>query len=117
MNDSPDTYQTPAGEPAELEIVSGPYDGKIIVIERSPCVIGRNTEDLTLALDWDRQVSHRHAEIRWRDGQWWICDLGSANGIEIGDKTLIRNQEASLPYETVIGIGHTDLILRQHENE
>lgn len=25
-------------------------------------------------------VSRRHAELRWRDGGWWVKDLGSSNG-------------------------------------
>ena len=102
-------------EPAIVEIVSGPYDGHMLLIDHVPCVIGRDADDLALALDRDRWVSRRHAELRWHDNQWWICDLKSANGIQIGTDTPVRDQEVKLPYETVVCIGHTDLLLHQQQ--
>lgn len=98
--------------PATLEIVSGPADGRCILLDHAPCVIGRDAGDLTLDLNRDRWVSRHHAEIRWHDDQWWICDLNSANGIQIGNDTPVRDQEVKLPYDIVVCIGHTDLLLR-----
>ncbi len=35
-------------------------------------------------------VSRHHAEIRWEDGQWWIQDLKSANGVFIDGRQIQR---------------------------
>jgi hypothetical protein len=41
-------------------------------------ILGRSAEnDVSLP---DDTVSARHASIAYRDGQWWLEDLGSANG-------------------------------------
>lgn len=47
-------------------------------IEGDPVVIGRSSQcEVTIA---DPFLSRRHARLTWRDGAWWIEDLGSHNG-------------------------------------
>lgn len=47
-------------------------------IEGDSVVIGRSSQcDVTIA---DPFLSRRHARLTWRDGAWWIEDLGSHNG-------------------------------------
>lgn len=35
-------------------------------------------------------VSRRHAEVLCEDGSWWVVDLGSSNGIYVGDQRFKR---------------------------
>jgi len=41
--------------------------------------IGR-TEECELRID-DTHISRRHAMVSFQQGQWWIQDLNSSNGI------------------------------------
>jgi len=56
--------------------------------------IGRS-EDCQLCIQ-DEFVSRVHAEIRVQDGEWWVRDLGSSNGVYIADQRVdrIRVQQA-----------------------
>ncbi len=70
--------------PAWLEVLAGEGDAD----ERPRHVplaavttIGRDP-DCGVHLD-DPRVSTRHARVRWRDGTWWIEDLGSTNGTRV----------------------------------
>lgn len=35
-------------------------------------------------------VSRRHAEVTFEDGAWWLCDLGSMNGLWLGEEKVDR---------------------------
>jgi pSer/pThr/pTyr-binding forkhead associated (FHA) protein len=37
-------------------------------------------------------VSGRHATLVYRDGRWWIEDLGSTNGTWVNDRKVVRSQ-------------------------
>lgn len=52
----------------------------------TPFQIGR-TEDNQLCVP-DGYVSRRHADVAFRDGQWQITDLGSANGIFVNGQRV-----------------------------
>lgn len=48
--------------------------------------IGRlSYNDIVIA---DSQISRQHAELRHVDGQWWIADLQSMNGIHLRDRRV-----------------------------
>ena len=49
----------------------------VSIVLRSPLVLGRECEGLTIP---DAQVSRRHLELRPHDGQIVVTDLGSTNG-------------------------------------
>jgi membrane-bound lytic murein transglycosylase D len=50
--------------------------------------IGR-LDDCDVYIDND-YVSRTHAEISFENGKWWVCDLGSSNGIYLGDQRVVR---------------------------
>ena len=70
-----------------VEVVGGPMDGHRARVETPWFTIGRDAaNDLSLAMD--PMVSSRHARIV-REGQhFWLEDLGSRNGVYIGDQKL-----------------------------
>ena len=51
-----------------------------------PCSLGRS-QTSTVFLN-DVSISRNHAQISYRDGAFWIEDLGSKNGTKIGSKRI-----------------------------
>ena len=66
--------------------------------------IGRE-ERWRITLD-DANVSRRHAEVRRQNGNWFIVDLGSTNGIEVNGK---RTDRAKLEHDDRILLGRTEV--------
>ncbi|HDS85709.1 MAG TPA: FHA domain-containing protein [Phycisphaerales bacterium] len=62
-------------------------------------VIGRGCEGVEMRIP-DNAISRRHAELSFRDGQWFIRDLGSSNGTFINE---LRVQHTT-------GLSHNDQI-------
>ena len=66
-----------AAPDAHLLVEEGPEPGKVFRLASSN-VLGRSAEnDVGLP---DDTVSAQHARIAFRNGQWWLEDLGSSNG-------------------------------------
>lgn len=91
--------------------LSGHDDGRVTPITDEIAVIGRCQDDLTLALPHDLWVSRRHAQLTYRDGGWWIKDLGSSNGTWLDAANRLVRGEESLALGAVFRVGHTDLML------
>ena len=74
--------------PLILTYMSGPEDGRSVVIpvERGDAIVtlGRLPE-CTIRIADDPDVSRQHARISCRNGEWWLEDMGSANGTFIGE--------------------------------
>lgn len=69
--------------------------------------IGRDPSNMLVLSD--RYVSQRHAVVTWRDGRWWLRDLGSTNGTKVGQMQV--RGEVALDYGDVVTIGSTRLKL------
>jgi MoxR-like ATPase len=83
---------------AKLIFQSGPLAGQDLALPPGAFVIGRNEDcDLVIA---SSAVSHRHAQLEPKNGQWVLTDLGSANG------TLVNGQAATQP----VPLHHGDTI-------
>ena len=74
----------------------------------APCTLGRSQSN-TVPLG-DASISRNHAQIFFRDGAFWIEDLGSKNG------TFLRGQKLEAPSELsdgdVIAVGPVVLKFR-----
>ena len=82
-----------AAAPAEVvappqESVSVAWDGRRLELMKSRTVIGRS-KDCAIQLA-DPNVSRRHAEIRREGEAYWLVDLDSTNGVEVGGKRVKR---------------------------
>jgi FhaA, N-terminal domain/FHA domain len=103
------TAAVSAGEAEELGLAREPrarltVNGKRYDLSRGATVLGRSREcDITLD---DANVSRRHAEIRRENGDWWIVDLGSTNGLEVNGKRVDR---AQLQHKDQILLGSTEV--------
>ncbi|MBI4820292.1 MAG: FHA domain-containing protein [Deltaproteobacteria bacterium] len=63
-------------------------DVRELPLEDLPVVLGRD-ESCDVRVD-DRKVSRRHASFRLVDGEPWVEDLGSQNGVKLNGKRIPR---------------------------
>ncbi len=90
--------------PAALRMETGTLTGQCTPL-RPVTALGR-AEDNTLVLQ-DPFASAHHTLVLWRDGQWWIEDLGSHNGTYLNGARLVVAQP--LTTGDLIRIGETVL--------
>lgn len=84
--------------------------------------MGRSKEKLDICVP-DKAISRRHAEFSYRDGQWAVRDLNSANGtfineLRIHEVSLLRNQDQVRCGSTVLlfeGSGTHELLQAEDE--
>jgi pSer/pThr/pTyr-binding forkhead associated (FHA) protein len=97
------------GEPSAarvlLRIVAGPASGQTFEVGRAGATMGRSP-DISIRMS-DERLSRRHAQIQFKDGGYWLADLGSSNG------TYVNQHRLSAPHQLrsgdVIGLGRTRL--------
>lgn len=91
---------------AFLQFVSGPLSGRSVPLSRDQTVsFGRKRGDVILE---DPLVSGRHCSISFKDGGWWLQDLGSTNGTLIDGKMV---KASLLPPGAEVTIGGSRLVL------
>jgi pSer/pThr/pTyr-binding forkhead associated (FHA) protein len=71
--------------------------GDPVPLSREVMVIGRR-ESCDIRLDF-ANVSGRHCELSFRDGYWFIRDLGSTNGIKVNNQRV--NQRPLRPGDEI----------------
>ncbi len=83
----PQAVPAPPPTPAFLRLL--PLEGEAgreFQVPLDRILIGR-APDCGLVLP-STKVSAHHVEVVWRDGRWWIRDLGSVNGIRLNGKPV-----------------------------
>ena len=97
-----------------LKILSGARQGLNVPLSRqNPLVIGRKRGDLLLD---DPLVSGAHCRILFKDGHFWVQDLGSTNGTQV-DGRLIRDVRLEPGAELAVGGTRMVLFLGGEEAE
>lgn len=90
--------------PLILTYLSGPEDGRTEVISvdgnNATVTIGRLPE-CAISLASDPDVSRRHARVFRNVDEWWLEDLGSANGTFVGE--FAQSRRISVPVQLVAG--------------
>jgi len=86
-------------------VISGPQSGKIFQIEKPKMVIGRQDADITVE---DPEISRQHAAIEVAGDRVTLIDLGSTNGVFMGDEQI---SEASLENQSEFSVGSSTLML------
>ncbi|MCW2818482.1 MAG: hypothetical protein JWR42_1269 [Marmoricola sp.] len=97
------------GAPTHVVIVEGGNKGESASLEDAPLLIGRGN-DAAIRLD-DDYASTRHARIASSGDQWYVEDLGSTNGTNVGSSRI--SQATALQLGTQVRIGKTILELRK----
>ena len=92
-----------------IRVTQGPNEGRTCNLSKeNPFLIERQTfSDGAL----DHHISRKHARILYREGQWFIEDLGSANGTYLND-TRIQG-ESPLNNEDRIQAGATVILFKR----
>ena len=98
--------------------------GPLILVVRAPngdvrevemgvetLVIGRD-ESADVRVD-DRKVSRRHAAFKIIDGEPWVEDLGSANGVRVNDRKI--DERARIGPDDEIRIGSFKMVLKPRD--
>jgi len=90
-----------------LEHIAGPRAGTEERFDAEVVRIGRSDEaDLLFDV---MGVSWSHAELRWREGEWWVVDQGSTNGTYINDE---RAHNARIREGDVLKFGKKGPVVR-----
>ncbi len=76
-------------------------------------VIGRGDEKVDIRIP-DNAISRRHAELSFRDGQWFIRDMGSSNGTFINE--LRVHNVISLSHHDQVRCGSTTFLFESQEH-
>jgi pSer/pThr/pTyr-binding forkhead associated (FHA) protein len=77
----------------------------MFLIEKPRTLIGR--EGVDLALD-DPEISRQHAAVEVAGERVTVIDLGSANGVQVGDQSVA---EAPLENQAEFTVGGSTLML------
>jgi hypothetical protein len=94
---------SPADLGVEQEIVAVDIGGRRHELTKRRIVIGRSRDcDIQVP---DPNISRRHAEIRQEGATYWLIDLDSTNGIEVGGR---RQRRVRLEDGTRFTLGSTD---------
>jgi hypothetical protein len=97
------------GVPKSLAILEGPLAGHSIPLGGEPLIIGR-APDNSVVLQ-DDYVSSRHARFFAQDGRWYVEDLGSTNGTQVGGNRI--SNQVPLHVGTTVRLGKTVLEVRK----
>jgi len=103
-------YRSPAPPAGVPGLASLTIDGRRREVDTDRVVIGR-AKDCDVQLT-DPNVSRRHAELRRENGDYWIVDLGSTNGMEVNGRQLER---AQLESGDTITLGSTEIVFERAE--
>jgi hypothetical protein len=76
-----------------------------VPLTASPVSLGRSLDN-DVVVEHPR-VSRRHAQLRQREGRWWLIDLGSANGTAVNDQPV---SEAALLPGDVISLAGVEIL-------
>lgn len=98
---------------AFLVFVSGVQAGTPLMLHGEVTRIGRDGDANEYAID-DDAVSSRHLSIRFRDSQFVLTDLDTANGTKVNGQPVDRQVLAS---NDVITIGRTRLAFLRVEDD
>ncbi len=73
-------------------------------------VVGRNPSSDYVVFDPQKRVSRIHAELEFKDGKYFITDVGSSNGTYINGKKIEPRKKFLLPADAKVTLS-TDYVL------
>jgi hypothetical protein len=63
------------------------FNGQKVLVDKDEFIVGRGSKYADLPIK-DGNISRRHAAIIYQDGQYFMKDLGSTNGVEYGGQRV-----------------------------
>jgi signal transduction histidine kinase/pSer/pThr/pTyr-binding forkhead associated (FHA) protein len=95
----------------KLIIRSRTLGDRVVQLSGASLTIGRGA-DQDIAIP-DRKISHAHAVLEWRDGRYYIRDLGSTNGTYVNGLLV---PEWALEVEDEVLVGNTLLVFTDRDS-
>ena len=109
---SPHLRKEEAFSQPSLEVIRGEANQKEIILGKEAVRIGRaKSNDLVLQ---NAKVSRSHAEVTFKEGNYYLQDLNSANGVYVDDQLI---QSIILKSGNRITLGVSELLFKQKEPE
>ncbi|MGI8787988.1 MAG: FHA domain-containing protein [Pyrinomonadaceae bacterium] len=78
------------------------FGDREVTLGEGVTTLGRTTDN-AVAFPNDSNVSRYHAEIEWRDGDFYLIDLGSSNGTTLNGKRISSDTKLNDGDEIVLG--------------
>jgi len=97
--------ELPAGKKLSLAVIAGVDQGRTFPVTKPRMVLGRRDADIVLN---DTEISRNHAAIEVSEGEVFVVDLGSTNGILVDGE---RVESAALENYGEFEIGGSTLML------
>lgn len=95
---------------ARLFVTDGPDRGTGFVLHEGQALVGRSRGcNLTLS---DPQASKEHLRIEWKEGDFWLSDLGSSFGTKVAGEPVTLHRLADLDR---ISIGDSVIVFELHD--
>lgn len=95
---------------ARIFVTDGPDRGASFVLRDGTALVGRSRGcDLMLS---DPQASKEHLRIEWKDGAYWLSDLGSSFGTKVGGEPVKELQLRDLER---ISVGDSVIVFELHD--
>ena len=84
----------PPGVPMGVPQLAAFYAGERFLVTKDRFIIGRGKQSSDLTIK-DPNVSRQHAMVECLNGQYFMVDMGSTNGVEFNGQRLQRKPIAS----------------------
>jgi neural Wiskott-Aldrich syndrome protein len=92
MNNPVATTPPPAAgnaPPPGAPVLAAFYGGQRYVVNKDRFIIGRGKQSSDLTIK-DPNVSRQHAMVEFLNGQYYMVDMGSTNGVEYNGQRIAR---------------------------
>jgi pSer/pThr/pTyr-binding forkhead associated (FHA) protein len=88
---TPNTPPPAAGNapPPGAPVLAAFYGGQRYVVNKDRFIIGRGKQSSDLTIK-DPNVSRQHAMVEFLNGQYYMVDMGSTNGVEYNGQRIAR---------------------------
>lgn len=80
----------PSAAPSYAAQLSVLYGGERLPVTKDRFIIGRGRQSSDLTIK-DPNVSRQHAMIEFLNGQYYMVDMGSTNGVEYNGQRISRH--------------------------
>jgi len=94
----------------KVRFLHGQRRGEELTFSGPSVRIGRSRDNDLVLPEGQATSSGHHAESTFKDGRWWIADLGSTNGTYVNDERLAAGERRGLSRGDRLGFGGAPLL-------
>ena len=79
-----------------------------IEIDKDECILGKNPSMVDKSITFNKMISRVHCKIIWENGQYFVTDLGSANGTFVNKTRVQPKQVCPLQNGDTLRLANSD---------